>query len=810
MTGATPWERDLGGSESAMVFVARALAARGHDVQVFTLCERAGEYDGVRYDTPEALDAEARVRDWDVFVSLRFPDLLLRDVRAALRVLWCQDVLDHHPVEAWLAGCDRIVVVSDWHRERTLRHAPAIATRVAVIRNPVDLELVPGEGSEARAPVLLHLSRPERGLDALLHAWPSIHTRVPDSRLGVARYRSFHEPRGSQIEALCQDMDRRVAGTPGAFLLGHLNKPALYENLSHAALMVYPAEFDETSCIAAIEAQACGCPVVAVRRGALPETLAPDASVLVEPGPGMRTRFADAVVELMFDADARSAMSARGRERARTHDAREVAKEWETLFCESLVECSPVSPSGPAAAAWPPLGEQFWAALVARVVGAVRIHGGHPDLPDPAVELARRGVEIVAAGDGTVLDWGGVLLADDPVAWLQAIHGARVVSVLPWAKGVRATNVPTAAAIAGWFDGADEHGLTTEATSQDGVPARCWMVTWTPEKLRPSIPAPHFGRRTPRVSACMIVRDAADTLRTALASLLPIADEYRILDTGSKDGTVDVALAFARDTGARVVVEEEEWPDDFAVARNRSIRNAEGDWVVWLDGDERLVGGERLRRYLQSEHFDAFAIRQHNQIFDRGHTQVEIPFRAFRNGKGYSFFGAVHEHPERALNHPIEPWTLAEGVDILHTGYLTEPGRVRKLLGRNLRLLNLDFERYPGRLLTDVLYLRDCVNLAWFDKRDTGAIRPDHVHALKSALQRFEEAHMPERGRYYHMGRKYYDHGLSLLGEGVEIRVRVGGPDAEERQHRVRRPDDAVWLAGSAAQEHFFKHVRSA
>jgi glycosyltransferase involved in cell wall biosynthesis len=308
----------------------------------------------------------------------------------------------------------------------------------------------------------------------------------------------------------------------------------------------------------------------------------------------------------------------------------------------------------------------------------------------------------------------------------------------------------------------------------------------------------------------MIVRDAADTLRTALASLLPIADEYRIVDTGSRDGTMEVARAFARDTGARVVIEEEEWPDDFAVARNRSIRDAEGDWIIWLDGDERLVGAERLRRYVQSEHFDAFAIRQHNQIFDRGHTQVEIPFRAFRNGRGYRFFGAVHEHPERALNHPIEPWTLAEGVDILHTGYLTEAGRVRKLLGRNLRLLNLDFERYPGRLLTDILYLRDCVNLAWFDKRDSGAIRPDHVHALSSALQRFEQVHMPERGRYYNMGRKYYDHGLALLGEGVEIRVRVGGADAEEKQYRVRRPDDAVWLAGSAAQEHFFHHARFA
>jgi hypothetical protein len=229
---------------------------------------------------------------------------------------------------------------------------------------------------------------------------------------------------------------------------------------------------------------------------------------------------------------------------------------------------------------------------------------------------------------------------------------------------------------------------------------------------------------------------------------------------------------------------------------------------MWIDADERLIGAERLRRYLESEHFEAFAVRQHNHIFDRGQTTVEIPFRVFRNGRGYRFFGAVHEHPERALNEPIEPWTVAEGVDILHYGYLTERGRTRKLLGRNLRLLNLDYERYPGRMLTDVLYLRDCVNLAWFDRRDFGSVRPDHEAALRAAIARYETVHLPRRDRFYHLGRRYYDQGLGLIGEGIEMRFSIGGPDAAERTHRVRRPDDAVWLAANAARDHFHKNMR--
>ena len=43
--GATPFERSLGGSESAVVFMARELAGLGHMVRVFCNCERPGEYD---------------------------------------------------------------------------------------------------------------------------------------------------------------------------------------------------------------------------------------------------------------------------------------------------------------------------------------------------------------------------------------------------------------------------------------------------------------------------------------------------------------------------------------------------------------------------------------------------------------------------------------------------------------------------------------------------------------------------------------------------------------------------------------------
>jgi glycosyltransferase involved in cell wall biosynthesis len=92
----------------------------------------------------------------------------------------------------------------------------------------------------------------------------------------------------------------------------------------------------------------------------------------------------------------------------------------------------------------------------------------------------------------------------------------------------------------------------------------------------------------------MIARDAASCLATCLASVVPLADELVVVDTGSSDRTRNVA----REHGARVV--EAPWLDDFAAARNVYVDAARGDWILSLDADEALdpVDAERLRAAL--------------------------------------------------------------------------------------------------------------------------------------------------------------------------------------------------------------------
>lgn len=97
-----------------------------------------------------------------------------------------------------------------------------------------------------------------------------------------------------------------------------------------------------------------------------------------------------------------------------------------------------------------------------------------------------------------------------------------------------------------------------------------------------AVPQPGILREKPSLSVCMIVRDEEDTLARCLKSLRGVAEELIIVDTGSTDNTISIA----KDFGAKVF--HFEWCDDFAAARNESLKHATGDWILQIDADEEL------------------------------------------------------------------------------------------------------------------------------------------------------------------------------------------------------------------------------
>ena len=85
----------------------------------------------------------------------------------------------------------------------------------------------------------------------------------------------------------------------------------------------------------------------------------------------------------------------------------------------------------------------------------------------------------------------------------------------------------------------------------------------------------------PAVSVVFMVKDEADRLGPALDSVA-WADEVVVADTGSADGTVELA----RGAGARV--ESIPW-EGYVGSRNRALTLATHDWVLFLDADERVT-----------------------------------------------------------------------------------------------------------------------------------------------------------------------------------------------------------------------------
>jgi len=106
------------------------------------------------------------------------------------------------------------------------------------------------------------------------------------------------------------------------------------------------------------------------------------------------------------------------------------------------------------------------------------------------------------------------------------------------------------------------------------------------------------------VSVCLIVRNevASGLFEECLQSIRPHVAELVIVDTGSTDETAEIAKRYA--DVFEVFTECNDPPTvdgpiaDFALARNRSFDLATQPWVMWLDSDDIVTGGEFLEKLI--------------------------------------------------------------------------------------------------------------------------------------------------------------------------------------------------------------------
>ena len=196
------------------------------------------------------------------------------------------------------------------------------------------------------------------------------------------------------------------------------------------------------------------------------------------------------------------------------------------------------------------------------------------------------------------------------------------------------------------------------------------------------------------ISLCMIVKNEERFLAQCLRSVADIVDEIIIVDTGSTDRTIEIA----KDFGATVL--QRPWRNDFAWARNESIKLATRRWILFLDADEELTPESKsavvqLRSAPAYHH--AVWVRCFNRSDDyRGtgdmsHTLIRI----FPNNERIRFRGLIHEFPSlddsaNGLDAVLSP------ISIVHYGYLKDVVAERNKKQRNLEIVKSATEQDPS------------------------------------------------------------------------------------------------------------------
>jgi hypothetical protein len=224
----------------------------------------------------------------------------------------------------------------------------------------------------------------------------------------------------------------------------------------------------------------------------------------------------------------------------------------------------------------------------------------------------------------------------------------------------------------------------------------------------------------------------------------------------------------------------------FETARNAVLDRCTGDWVLMIDSDERLIGGDALSRYLRSNIFHTYSIRQHHLAID-AHWKPDMPGRLFRRGpyrdggQVMRFRGVLHEHAELGVNQGGGRTLVLSDVHLAHVGYIFQGNRSARF-ARNLPLLMRDLQKYPERKLTRLVFMRDSVIQAkWLlaqnrlniDQPGVALQMPAAAEHCRATVRMWEETFADDLSGMAQESMEFYHDACKLLGADVVADVRM-------------------------------------
>lgn len=148
------------------------------------------------------------------------------------------------------------------------------------------------------------------------------------------------------------------------------------------------------------------------------------------------------------------------------------------------------------------------------------------------------------------------------------------------------------------------------------------------------------------ISTVVITKNNENKIKDCLESVKSLSGEILVIDGGSTDKTVEVARRY----GARIIKQVGRGYSDW---RNQGLKNAKGEWIFYLDSDERvspeLAREIELRVTSHESRTFAYAIPRKNIILGRemmhGGWWPDYVKRLFKKSALQKWVGDLHEEP---------------------------------------------------------------------------------------------------------------------------------------------------------------------
>jgi len=343
-------EKGLGGSESALLYIARELAQLGHKLTVFCNCDQPGVYNGVDYKKHKEFLPFCEQHIQDICIFSRFYEPLPH-ANVAVKILWLHDIAGIKYYGNALPVIDdyisRYFLIGEWQKAGFTNHFDISEHKLFLTRNGVDLKLF--QNPPPRDPnKLIYINTPFRGLDVLCKLFPQIRERIPDAELHVYAGMSLYGDQFQDTEEELHDLYNAARSQTGIHLHEPVPKAELATQLMTSCLSVYPSHFEECCSIASLEAQAAGTPMITSNLAGLKDTIVDqetgvlipiDDSVKLSRSATYQQRFIDSVARLLEDNTERERLSLNAKRHI--HDNYtwpRIAREWEAEFFTLLDE----------------------------------------------------------------------------------------------------------------------------------------------------------------------------------------------------------------------------------------------------------------------------------------------------------------------------------------------------------------------------------------------------------------------------------------------------------------------------------------